>query len=215
MRRECCVSFAVHLSAGWVRYSTSSPVFFSDLPLASKRRDWRVEDIIGSVPNLARRGASGWPPEVALAIAGGFRKGMPFAAVVARPAWGRARPGWTATSAGYHYRMTVREYKSVTVPRGLSPFRPTGTHSLFPVSATFVVPPSGGFPSSLAQNKDHETHETHEKQSRYRTGAHRGSRGRRWLALPTPHCVSPFRQPRRDAPKSARGGADASGASKA
>ncbi len=43
------------------------------------------------------------------------------------------------------------------------------------VSSTFVVPPSAGFSSSIAQAKNHERHESHEKQSGYRTGGRRGN----------------------------------------
>ncbi len=43
------------------------------------------------------------------------------------------------------------------------------------VSSTFVVPPSAGFSSSIAQDKNHERHESHEKQSGYRTEGRRGN----------------------------------------
>ncbi len=68
------------------------------------------------------------------------------------------------------WSTAARKHPSSRVPISNSDLR-----SPIPWFSTFVVPASGGFPSSLAQDKNHERHETHEKQSGYRTGGRRGN----------------------------------------
>ena len=103
--------------------------------------------------------------------------------------WIRRFRSWLCRGeAAYGVRKLVAAFWPTAAcnhPSSRVPDLPTPIHDLRRlVSSTFVVPPSGGFPS-VTQDKNHEIHESHEKQSRYRTEAHRGSRGRRWLALPT------------------------------